>query len=93
MSEKRFIYGRAFAINSDDSWPCITDTEKDKDYLRMSDIANVLNEQQATITALKEENEQLRQVVEEYRKTNKHLCELCADASKNGYLPPLEDLQ
>ena len=42
---------------------------------------------------LRNENEQLRQLVEEYRKTNKHLCELCANASKNGYLPPLEDLR
>ena len=47
---------------------------------------NLLNE-------LNDENEQLRQVVEQYRKTNKHLSELCADASKNGYLPPLEDLR
>lgn len=43
------------------------------------------------IMELKGENRQLRQLVAEYRKTTKHLSELCADASKNGYLPPLED--
>ena len=51
---KRFKYGRAFPINSDDSLPCITDSEKDKDYFRMSDIVNVLNGQQATIEAKNE---------------------------------------
>ena len=54
MSEKRFKYGRAFPINSDDSLPCITDIEKDKDYFRMSDIVNVLNEQQSIINKKKE---------------------------------------
>lgn len=49
---ERFKYGRAFSINSDDSLPCITDSEKDKDYFRMSDIVNVLNKQQATIDDL-----------------------------------------
>ena len=59
-----------------------------------------IEEQQAIVEAkdsllsiLSKENEQLRQLLEEYRKTNKHLSELCADASKNGYLPPLEDLR
>ena len=47
---KRFKYGRAFAINSDDSLPVITDNENDKDYFKMSDIVNVLNEQQDQIS-------------------------------------------
>ncbi len=50
MSEKRFVYGRAFAINSDDSLPCITDSEKDKNYFKMSDIVGILNEQQDQIS-------------------------------------------
>ena len=80
-----------------------------KDEYVAMELCGLLNKQQATIDQLnlaiddllshtscdeiKKENEQLRQVVEEYRKTNKHLSELCADASKNGYLPPLGDLQ
>ena len=62
---KKFKYGRAFAINSDDSLPVITDTEKDKDYFKMFDIVYVLNEQQATIQSLKEENEQLKKARDE----------------------------
>ena len=54
MSEKRFKYGRVFPINSDDSLPCITDSENDKDYFRMSDIVNVLNEQQNFIYQLQD---------------------------------------
>ena len=46
-------------------------------------LCNLLN-------SLIDENEQLRQLLAEYRKTNKHLSELCADATKNGYLPHLE---
>lgn len=57
----------------------------------VEDLCDLLNEQQDTITKQKEENRQLQQLLAEYRRTNKHLSELCADASKNGYLPPLED--
>lgn len=59
MSEKRFVYGRAFPINSDDLLPVITDNENDKDYFRMVDIVDVLNTQQATIEQLQEENKEL----------------------------------
>ena len=65
MSEKRFICGLGFPINSDDPIRIISDNVEDKDYYKFSDICNVLNEQQATISALKEENEQLRQMIKE----------------------------
>lgn len=49
---------------------------------------------------LKKENEQLRQelqgmkeLLKSYRKTIKHDAELLADATKNGYLPPLDDFK
>ena len=63
---KRFKYGRAFPINSDDSLPCITDRQDGKDYVRMSDLVDLLNEQQATIQSLKEENEQLQKQLDFY---------------------------
>lgn len=50
------------------------------------------------IKQLKQENEQLKselqgmeELLKSYRKTIKHDTELLADATKNGYLPPLED--
>lgn len=51
-----------------------------------------------TNKTLKKENEQLKQeiqgmseLLQSYRKTVKHNAELLANASKNGYLPPLDD--
>ena len=49
MSEKRFIYGLEFPINSNDPIRIISDSIEDKDYYKFSDICNVLNKQQATI--------------------------------------------
>lgn len=67
--------------------------------LSENQIVDLLNSQSDALISydklvsdLKKETEQLQQLLAEYRKTNKHLSELCADASKNGYLPPLEDL-
>ena len=69
MSEKRFKYGRAFPINSDDSLHCITDSEKDKDYFRMLDLVDLLNEQQDTIKKqdieIKNLNLHIRKLVDE----------------------------
>lgn len=49
---------------------------------------------------LEKENEQLRQelqgmneLLKSYRKTIKHDAELLADATRNGYLPPLDDIK
>lgn len=52
MSEKRFICGLGFPINSDDPIRIISDSVEDKDYYKFSDICNVLNEQQDTINKL-----------------------------------------
>ena len=50
------------------------------------------------IVELEEENEQLKQelrgmneLLKSYRETIKHDAELLADATRNGYLPPLDD--
>ena len=57
---KRFKYGRTFPINSDDSLPVITDNENDKDYFKMLDIVDLLNELSDENRQLKEENEFLK---------------------------------
>ena len=49
MSEKRFICGLGFSINSNDPIRIISDSIENKDYYKFSDICNILNEQQATI--------------------------------------------
>ena len=54
MSEKRFICGLGFPINSDDPIRIISDSVEDMDYYKFSDICNVLNEQQDIIQSLKE---------------------------------------
>ena len=56
MIEQRFIYG------SDGYW--IKDNENDVELLPI-DVVILLNEQQATITELKEENEQLKKARDE----------------------------
>ena len=56
MSEKRFICGLGFPINSDDPIRIISDSVEYKDYYKFSDICNILNEQQATITHLEKVN-------------------------------------
>ena len=54
--------------------------------------------QAKTVANLKAENEQLQQelrgmdkLLKSYRETIKHDAELLADATRNGYLPPLDD--
>lgn len=74
--------------------------------LNIVDMLNELNDEwmmykttiDKRIAELEEENEQLKQelqgmdeLLQSYRKTIKHDAELLADASKNGYLPPLND--
>ena len=54
MSEKRFICGLGFPINSDDPIRIISDSVENKDYYKFSDICNVLNKQQATIEQLQD---------------------------------------
>ena len=59
MSEKRFQ--KTMIV---DKWGGIYDSETDK-VLNVNDVEHKLNEQQATIQSLKEENEQLRQMIKE----------------------------
>lgn len=59
MSEKRFICGLGFPINSDDPIRIISDSVEDKDYYKFSDICNVLNEQQSVID---EQNQRIRKL-------------------------------
>ena len=61
---KRFKYGRAFVINSDDSLPCITDNLNKKDYVKMIDVVDLLN-------ALNDENEQLRNIIKQKEEEEK----------------------
>lgn len=64
MSEKRFICGLGFPINSDDPIRIINDKVEDKDYYKFSDICNILNEQQATIEQLERKLELKTEEVE-----------------------------
>ena len=52
MNEKRFICGLGFPINSDDPIRIISDSVKDKDYYKFSDICKIMNEQQELIEEL-----------------------------------------
>lgn len=61
-------------------------------------IVDELNKLDFENKRLREENEQLKrelrgmnELLQSYQKTIKHDAELLADASKNGYLPPLDD--
>ena len=87
MSEQLFVLDKLY-------YTIMTPIEKisvGRSYMTYREVVDCLNEQQTTISRLEKENEQLQQLLAEYRRANKHLSELCADASKNGYLPPLED--
>ena len=59
MSEKRFIW------KCDDENCQIYDTKKKKVYFNV-EVVDLLNEQQTTISALKEKNEQLRKQIQNY---------------------------
>lgn len=68
MSEKRFVAEQVDVVNEDETevWDVVFDTENTyafmvRDTDTASDLCDLLNEQQATISALKEENEQLKQ--------------------------------
>ena len=61
-------------------------------------LQDKVNVREALLKQLEDENEQLKseidgieELLKSYRKTIKHDAELLADASKKGYLPPLEN--
>ena len=89
MSEKRFTIvgeeyvgytqGNAYIISNGECkfslWESKEDAQKICDYL---------NEQQATISALKEENEQLRQELKEYKENWDDMVELATKTSRRN---------
>lgn len=58
MEGKRFVYGRVMSINSNDSLPCITDSQDGKDYIKFVDVVDLLN-------SLNDENKELRKLIKE----------------------------
>jgi len=54
MEGKRFVYGRVMSINSNDSLPCITDSQDGKDYIKFVDVVDLLN-------SLNDENQELNE--------------------------------
>lgn len=105
MSEKRFVACDKWADSEGNIFRFVVIDTKvlgDKQFIlrcnhwiEAQDICNRLND---TLDELREENEQLKQelqgmeeLLQSYRKTIKHDAELLADASKKGYLPPLND--
>lgn len=54
---------------------------------RLKTVADFIEENKQ----LKQELQGMNELLQSYRKTIKHDAELLADASKNGYLPPLND--
>ena len=67
MSEKRFERWNDYSCK-------IKDNQEDT-LLNWEDVVDLLNEQQTTISALKEENEQLQKVCSHLKKENKSLIE------------------
>ena len=65
---------------------------------KFKDEALYLQNRLDDLVCVKKENEQLKyelkgmeELLKSYRKTIEHDAKLLADATKNGYLPPLED--
>ena len=67
MSEKRFICGLGFPINSDDPIRIINDSVEDKDYYKFSDICNVLNEQQSVIDKQNKKIRKLEDILKKFQ--------------------------
>ena len=84
-------------LNEFDEVEYIMDKEimEDRDFAEFMDFVELLARNKDEIV---KENEQLKQelrgmneLLESYRETIKHDAELLADATRNGYLPPLDD--
>ena len=86
MSEKRFEVGY-----DDESNPLyVYDNQNDNTY-NIPRIVDLLNELSDENEQLKQELRGMNELLESYRETIKHDAELLADATRNGYLPPLDD--
>ena len=92
MTEKRFnlwdIEGTAFIEDHKEGSYHIGKTE-DVDIDSLRNITKRLNIYTEENEQLKSEIKGMRELLKSYRKTIKHDAELLADATKNGYLPPL----
>lgn len=60
---KRYVCGMGFT-SEDKPIRIIHDKVEDKDYYLFADLCKIMNEQQATISRLEEENEQLQKKLE-----------------------------
>ena len=73
-------------------------SEENEQLKKRNEFLEEFDGQAKTVANLKAENEQLQQelrgmdkLLKSYRETIKHDAELLADATRNGYLPPLDD--
>lgn len=60
-------------------------------YFCFHKIIDLLNKQHEQIIKLENELKGMEELLRSYRKTVEHDAELLADATRNGYLPPLEN--
>ena len=94
MTEKRF-----YLMNVEDPlheygrWckPVLEDGETGKQYEDALEVMDLLNAFVDDNEQLKSEIEGMKELLKSYRKTIKHDAKLLADATSNGYLPPLEE--
>lgn len=88
--------------NEDDLKECTIENiklkEENEQLKKRNKFLEEFDGQAKTVANLKAENEQLQQelrgmdkLLKSYRETIKHDAELLADATRNGYLPPLDD--
>lgn len=87
MSEKRFRYDSALEkVYDEDTYN--GETTESYGIFECCEIMNELTEENEQ---LKQELQGMEELLQSYRKTIKHDAELLADATRNGYLPPLND--
>lgn len=75
-------------IKFDDDYKlCIIDIIQEKNTC----LVNLINSLQRENEQLQQELREMDKLLKSYRETIKHDAELLADATRNGYLPPLDD--
>ena len=87
MAEKRFKFIRDSVARNLKTPLCDNDGQS----LTLGEVLDKMNELSKENEQLKSEIEGMKELLKSYRKTIKHDAELLADATKNGYLPPLEE--
>ena len=91
MSEKRFTWKTEKLQHFDDEVLLVVDNENKEWKGHILNIVDLLNELTEENEQLKQELQGMEELLQSYRKTIKHDAELLADATRNGYLPPLND--